>query len=101
MKKMLILGAVFASMTSTAIFAEQAKPAVQKPVSEWTCSDFLAVDEDFYPTAVGVGELISKTGKVEDAVLDVAGIETVTPALVAECQKDPNASFLSKVKKHL
>ncbi len=47
----------------------------------WTCEDFLAVDESFQPTAVGFAEALNNKDKPEDAVLDVQGIATVTPAI--------------------
>ncbi len=52
-----------------------------KPVSQWTCEDFLATDATFQPTVVGFAEALNKKDKPEDAVLDVKGVETVTPAL--------------------
>lgn len=70
----------------------------KKPVSEWTCEDFLAVDESFRPTAVGIGELVSRKGKVEDEVVDVDGIATVTPELVQICEHEKKASFIDKLK---
>ncbi|EFM1438163.1 acid-activated periplasmic chaperone HdeA, partial [Escherichia coli] len=36
--------------------------------------------------------------KPEDAVLDVQGIATVTPAIVQACTQDKKASFKDKVK---
>jgi len=80
----------------------------KQPVSKWTCEDFLAVEESFQPTAVGVAEALNQSGEVEDAVMDVEGIETVTPMVVTACKEDPKASFTqkikdewSKVKKHM
>jgi acid stress chaperone HdeA len=49
-----------------------------KPVSQWTCEDFLATDTTFQPTVVGFAEALNKKDKPEDAVLDVKGVETVT-----------------------
>jgi acid stress chaperone HdeA len=68
-----------------------------KKVSEWTCEDFLAVKESFRPTVVGIGAVVSRD-KVEDEVVDVDGIEKVTPELVQVCGKEPKASFLTKLK---
>lgn len=70
----------------------------KKPVNSWTCEDFLAVDESFQPTAVGFAEALNNKDKPEDAVLDVQGIATVTPAIVQACTQDKKASFKDKVK---
>lgn len=79
-----------------------------KPVSNWTCEDFLALDESFRPTAVGVAQALDSKNKPEDAVIDVKGIETVTPAIVQACTDDKQSTFKNKVhnewekiKKHL
>ncbi|HAX0092101.1 TPA: acid-activated periplasmic chaperone HdeA, partial [Escherichia coli CD311] len=66
--------------------------------NSWTCEDFLAVDESFQPTAVGFAEALNNKDKPEDAVLDVQGIATVTPAIVQACTQDKKASFKDKVK---
>lgn len=70
----------------------------KKPVSTWSCEDFLAVDESFKPTAIGVAEALNNKDKPEDAVLDVQGIETVTPAIIQACTQDKKSSFIDKVK---
>ncbi|QME74675.1 acid-activated periplasmic chaperone HdeA [Escherichia fergusonii] len=70
----------------------------QKPVNSWTCEDFLALDATFQPTAVGFAEALNKKDKPEDAVMDVQGIETVTPAIVQACTQDKKASFKEKVQ---
>ncbi|ADO50290.1 acid-activated periplasmic chaperone HdeA [[Enterobacter] lignolyticus] len=70
----------------------------QKPVNNWTCEDFLALDSSFQPTAVGFAEALNNKDKPEDAVMDVKGIETVTPAIVQACTENKKASFKSKVE---
>ena len=92
-KHILLMGAVGLVALST---LAQAEP--KQPVSKWTCADFLAVDESFQPTAVGLGEAINKKGKVEDAVLDVDGIAKITPIVVTACKETPKESFVSKLK---
>ncbi len=50
------------------------------------------------PTAVGFAEALNNKDKPEDAVLDVQGIATVTPAIVQACTQDKQANFKDKVK---
>lgn len=86
MKKVLgvILGGLLLlPVVSNAADAQKAADN-KKPVNSWTCEDFLAVDESFQPTAVGFAEALNNKDKPEDAVLDVQGIATVTPAIVHE-----------------
>jgi len=94
-RKMLVIAALMLAASSMAMAAGSTG---KKPVSTWTCEDFLSVDESFRPTAVGIGEVVSRKGKVEDEVVDVDGIAAVTPALVQVCSKEPKASFLTKLK---
>ncbi|KFC07100.1 HdeA family chaperone [Trabulsiella guamensis ATCC 49490] len=79
-----------------------------KPVNDWTCEDFLALDESFRPTAVGFAEALNHKDKPEDAVMDVNGIATVTPVVVQACTDSKQSNFKEKVisewdklKKHL
>jgi acid stress chaperone HdeA len=65
-----------------------------KPVSQWTCEDFLATDTTFQPTVVGFAEALNKKDKPEDG--HVKGVETVTPALVQACMQDKKANFKKK-----
>lgn len=95
--KMLLIGAASLLVFSTMSNAAETK----KPIKSWTCEDFIAVNETYRPTAVGIAEVLNKSGKVEDAVLDVDGIEKVTPMVIDACTKDTKSSFISKVKDEL
>jgi acid stress chaperone HdeA len=86
---------VFA-ITSTAYATNTAKNT--KPVNSWTCEDFLAVDESFQPTAVAFAEALNAKNKPEDAVLNVDGIEKVTPMIIQACKEDKTLSFKEKVR---
>ncbi|EFJ4224647.1 acid-activated periplasmic chaperone HdeA [Escherichia coli] len=100
MKKVLgvILGGLLLlPVVSNAADAQKAADN-KKPVNSWTCEDFLAVDESLQPTAVGFAEALNNKDKPEDAVLDVQGIATVTPAIVQACTQDKQANFKDKVK---
>lgn len=93
-KYILMMGAAsLVALTSMAHAAD-----TKQPVSKWTCEDFLAVKDTFQPTAVGLGEAINKSGKVEDAVLDVDGVETLTPLVITACKEAPKDSFVQKIK---
>lgn len=70
----------------------------KKPVNTWTCEDFLAVNESFQPSVVGFADALNKKGHPEDAVLDIQGISTVTPAVILACTQDKKNSFKDKVR---
>lgn len=100
MKKVLgvILGGLLLlPVVSNAADAQKAADN-KKPVNSWTCEDFLAVDESFQPTAVGFAEALNNKDKPEDAVLDVQGIATVTPAIVQACTQDKKPALKIKLK---
>lgn len=94
MKK--VSGIILASLLLIPALSQAAE--TQKPVNNWTCEDFLALDASFQPTAVGFAEALNNKDKPEDAVMDVKGIETVTPAIVQACTENKKASFKSKVE---
>lgn len=98
--KMLLIGAASLFVFSTLSQAAD----TQKPIASCTCEDFIAVDENYRPTAVAIAEVLNKKGKMEDVVLDVDGIEKVTPLVIDACKKDMQSSFMSQVEaefKHL
>lgn len=97
MKKILFASIIATSLMTTLAFAA----TDAKPVSQWTCEDFLAIDDAFYPTAIGAAEIITQKGKVEDPTLDISGIATSTPLIVEACEKAPKESFIQKVEAHL
>lgn len=92
--KMLLIGAASLLVFSTMSHAADTK----KPITSWTCEDFIAVDENYRPTAVAIAEVLNKKGKVKDAVLDVDGIEKVTPLIIDACKKDTQSSFISQIE---
>lgn len=98
MKKILgvVLGGILLIPAAT-YAADASKPANNKPVNSWTCEDFLALETSFRPTAIGYAEALNNKDKPEDAVIDVQGIETVTPAVIEACTQDKQASFKDKV----
>ena len=70
----------------------------KKPLTQWKCEEFLALDAQFQPKAVYEATAVSKSGKPEDSVFDVDGTEKVIPLVITECKKAPQDSFWDKVK---
>ncbi|MGJ0506701.1 MAG: acid-activated periplasmic chaperone HdeA [Methylocystis sp.] len=69
----------------------------KKPVSNWTCEEFLAVEGDFQPKVVYWATAKSKTGK-PGSIVDIEGTEKVVPMVIDDCKKTPSDSFMTKVK---
>lgn len=90
----IVLATAVAGLATTSAFAAGNK----KPVSKWTCAEFLAVDDQFKPKVVYAATAYSKAGKPEADVIDIEGTERVTPMIVDACTKAPQASFMDKVK---
>jgi acid stress chaperone HdeA len=70
----------------------------KKPLSQWTCEEFLAVDDQFKPKAIYWASAYGKGDKPEAAVLDIDGTETVSPAIIDSCVKSSDASFWQTLK---
>lgn len=86
----LILGLALASSASLA--------GDKKPMAQWKCEEFLALDAQFQPKAIYSATELTKKGKPEESILDVDGTEKVIPIVIAECKKAPQESFWDKVK---
>jgi acid stress chaperone HdeA len=81
-----------------AVAASAAAAENKKPVAKWTCEDFVGVDDQFKPKVVYWATAYAKGGKPEASVVDIEGTEKVTPIVIDECQKAPQASFWQKLK---
>ncbi|EDN7225509.1 acid-resistance protein [Salmonella enterica subsp. enterica] len=69
----------------------------QKPITSWTCEDFLTLDAHFQPMAIGFFDALNKKNNSENAVIDFDSIEMATPLVVEECMQNKNESFKSRV----
>lgn len=90
-----ILPLVIASLAASAALADKHP---KKPAKDWTCADFLAIDDEFKPKAVYWASAYSKRGKEEGDMLDIDGTEKVTPMIITACTKAPKESFWAKFK---
>jgi acid stress chaperone HdeA len=88
---------VLAAGTSiaAAVTADESK---KKPVTSWTCADFLAVDDQFKAKVVYVASVFSKGARPTAAVIDIGGTEMVTPMIIDDCRGSPGSSFIQKLK---
>ena len=91
------------SLTAAAASSDKSKNPTNstkpsKPITEWTCADYLSLQEDYQPYAIGWATAYSKAGKPEDTAFDVQGIETIRPTLLEFCNRNLQASFWDKVK---
>lgn len=103
------LVSAFAIMSVAGIaMAETAKATTKedlakKKVSEITCEDFNGLDESFKPTVITwiTGFHVGDDKDSDETVIDVDGIEKVTPFIVEACQAEPKASFWKKAEAEL
>jgi acid stress chaperone HdeA len=86
--------AVCLLLVNAVMAAEDKKP------SEWTCQDFLAVDDSIKPQVVYWMEGYSVAGKPEFAEVDVESFERPITTVITECKKEPKASLWDKIKNH-
>lgn len=75
----------------------------KKKVSEITCEDFNGLDELFKPTVITwiTGFHLGDEKDADETVLDVDGVEKVTPIIVEACKAEPKASFWKKAEAEL
>lgn len=67
-----------------------------KKLETVSCRDFNALDESFQPEAIRYAANYGPKGKPHPT-LTVAGIESIRPAVVANCQAQPGNHFVTAV----
>jgi len=92
-KRLLVPLIIAAAAATTTVAAK-----VEKPVTQWTCADFLSVDDQLKPKVIFWAAAYARGGQPEAAVIDIKGIEEVTPRISGECKKEPQASFWARLK---
>jgi acid stress chaperone HdeA len=90
---MLLVPLITAAAATSTLAAE-----FPKPVTQWSCAEFLSVDDEFKPTVISWATTLAKGGQPEAAAIDIKGIERVTTQIIGECTKAPQASFWSSLK---
>ena len=69
----------FAGVAVSAVAETKAAAEVKKPVTQWTCEEFLALDDQFEPSVIYWATAYAQGGDPEANEHDIAGTETVTP----------------------
>ena len=93
MKRIYFIAAAGLVLYGTNVVAE-----TKKPTSNWTCAEFLAVDDQFQPKVIYWSSAQSKKGKPHGATVDIEGTEKVIPMVIDDCKKAPQASYWDKLK---
>ncbi len=84
--------AVMACITAGAGAAEP-----KKPIANWSCEEFLAIEGDFQPKVIYWASAQPKSGK-PTSLVDIEGTEKVVPMIVDDCKKAPKEPFLKKLR---
>jgi acid stress chaperone HdeA len=98
--KNVCLSAMFVVVGVPTFAAEDSKKpdaaeASKKPVTNWTCDDFLSIDDVFKPKVVYAATPHVKTMK---EVIDIEVTEKVIPTIITECQKVRQSAFLRELE---
>jgi len=70
----------------------------KKPITQWTCTDFLAVEDQFRPKVVYAATAYANGGQPEASVIDIVGTEKVIPIVIDDCKRTPQTSFWQTLK---
>ena len=74
----------------------------KKPLSQLSCEEFNGLDETFKPKVIAFAAGYKQgQKKPEDVVIDIDGVEKITPLVVTECTRAPTSSFWGKVDAEL
>lgn len=81
---------ITALSTTTTLAAE-----FPKSVTQWTCSEFLSVDDEFKSAVVSWATTFAKGHQPEAGAIEA--LERVTAQIIRECTMAPQASFWSSL----
>lgn len=70
-----------------------AAAAPAKPISEWTCQDFVGTEDIVKPKIIYWATGVAKAGEPKTATVDIVETDKIIPFISDVCQKDPQASF--------
>lgn len=87
--------AAYILTAAAALVAVTAHAEPKKPVTKWSCEEFLAVQDDFQPKVIYWSSAKTRGGV---SIIDIDGAEKVVPMVIDDCKKEPKQSFMSKVK---
>jgi acid stress chaperone HdeA len=85
-----LVPAIVATAATVTLAAE-----FQKPVTQWTCAEFLSIDDEFKATVVH--SALDHAKSSQGAVTDIKGIEKLIPQIIGECTKAPQAAFWTRL----
>jgi acid stress chaperone HdeA len=96
-----LLSAVLA--VSSLVLAPAAFAAKAPKLSEWKCEDFIAMEEVYKPKILYWASSHAHPGweSPEHATLEIERVEKMIPMVMEDCQKEPKANFLKKVKHYM
>lgn len=92
------ISGIGAALAAGMLIVHPAGAAGGKKASEWTCQDFLAVDDDLKPLVIYWMKGYDSAGKPDTAEIDVAYFDRPITAVIAECKEEPKASLWDKIK---
>jgi acid stress chaperone HdeA len=95
MKKIVVLSAAMV-LAGTAVLAQA--DTAKKPVTDWTCEEFLSVDTVSQPAVVGYVQALNSKGQPEEGMFDVVTATRVSQLTADECKVEPKASFMNKLR---
>ncbi len=97
----LVLVALTPAVAATPARKPVPKPVPVKTAEKITCQEFLALDDDFKPTAVSFVLGYDKAKRPEARDVDVAGINRVVPVIVNTCRARPTETLLQRIRNGL
>lgn len=95
MNKTLVLAAAI-SLTGAATVVQA--DTEKKPVTQWTCEEYLSIDSVSQPAVVGYVQALNSKGQPDEGMFDVVTVTKVSQLTADECKVEPKASFMNKLR---
>ena len=95
MKQVLFFAAAITlAGAATVAQAETAK----KPVTQWTCEEYLSIDSVSQPAVVGYVQALNSKGQPNEGMFDVITATKGSQLTADECKVEPKASLMNKLR---
>ncbi|MGY3450507.1 HdeA/HdeB family chaperone [Bradyrhizobium sp. USDA 4353] len=86
------------ALAAAAHAKEDDKKKGQPALGQWTCQNFLEVQDVLQPRVIYFASGYAAKRKADDAIIDIDGTEKIVPIVISECSKAPKSRFWSIVK---
>ena len=89
---------IWVAIIIAAGFALPAAADAKKPITQWSCTDFVGPKTSSRPECIYWATGVAKAHDPKTATIDIVETDKIIPSVSEVCKKDPQAFFWQTVK---